>query len=170
MIVHEFGHVLGAWCTGGTVDYVLLHPLRVSRTDVFDNPHPLLEVWAGPVIGSVLPLITFLIVRACRVPGLYLFRFFAGFCLVTNGIYLAEGAFYGIADAGELLVYGASRLHLVLFGLVTVPMGLYLWHGLGPNFGLGDAKGRVSRPAAILSVVLLVVVVLAEMVTYYIYK
>lgn len=54
--VHEFGHVVGAWLTGGQVDRVVLHPLTISRTDLARNPHPLLVVWAGPVFGCLLPL------------------------------------------------------------------------------------------------------------------
>jgi len=170
MIVHEFGHVLIAWHTGGTVNHVLLHPFKVSQTDVWPNPHPLLEVWAGPVVGSLLPLIMLLIARVCRIPGLYLLRFFAGFCLVANGIYIGEGAFYRIADAGELLEYGASRWHLIVFGLLTVPAGLYLWHGLGPKFGLGTAHGEVNRTAALVTVTLLVLVMAAELAFHYAYK
>ena len=30
MIVHEFGHVLIAWHTGGTVNHVLLHPFNLN--------------------------------------------------------------------------------------------------------------------------------------------
>ncbi len=33
---------------------------------------------------------------------------------------------------------------LWMFGAATVPPGLYLWHRLGPSFGLGEAKGKVS--------------------------
>ena len=41
MVVHESGHVLGAWLTGGTVAKVVLHPLAISRTDLALNPQPL---------------------------------------------------------------------------------------------------------------------------------
>src|SRR4051794_7181530 len=81
MAVHELGHVLGAWVTGGTVAKVILHPLTISRTDLAHNPHPLYVVWAGPVVGVVLPLLAWLIARAARWPEAYLLRFFAGFCL-----------------------------------------------------------------------------------------
>ena len=40
MAVHEFGHVLHLWVTGGTVDNVILHPLEISRTDPGKNPWP----------------------------------------------------------------------------------------------------------------------------------
>jgi hypothetical protein len=54
--VHECGHVLAAWLTGGTVQRVVLHPLSISRTDVSPNPHPLAVAWAGPIFGAAAPL------------------------------------------------------------------------------------------------------------------
>ena len=55
--VHESGHVLGAWLTGGRVARVVLNPLTISRTDLDDNPRPLVVVWAGPLFGVGLPLL-----------------------------------------------------------------------------------------------------------------
>ena len=72
--VHELGHVLGAITTGGHVTKVVLHPCTISRTDVHPNPHPLFVVWAGPLVGSVLPVLAFLLARALRSPGVFLFR------------------------------------------------------------------------------------------------
>jgi hypothetical protein len=34
MVVHEGGHVLGAWATGGRVTRVVLSPVALNRTDV----------------------------------------------------------------------------------------------------------------------------------------
>jgi hypothetical protein len=164
MIVHEFGHVLGAWLTGGSVAGVVLHPLVISRTELADNPEPLLVAAAGPVIGIVLPLAAWGIAVLARVPGTYLLRFFAGFCLISNGAYLAAGSFERIGDAGDLLRHGAAPWHLWLFGAVAFPAGLYLWHNEGEHFGLGKAKGKVEPAAAWVSLGLLVVVVAAELI------
>jgi hypothetical protein len=161
--VHELGHVLGAVTTGGQVTKVVLHPCTISRTDVNPNPHPLLVVWAGPAVGAVLPLLAFLIARALGSPGVYLFRFFAGFCLIANGVYIGLGSIQGLADAGVMLMHGSSRWQLILFGILTAPLGLYLWNGLGPKFGLGEAKGSVSRSAALTSLALFVVLAGVEM-------
>jgi hypothetical protein len=49
--IHESGHVLGAWLTGGRVARMVLHPLTISRTELAHNPNPLAVVWAGPVFG-----------------------------------------------------------------------------------------------------------------------
>lgn len=156
--VHELGHVLGAIATGGQVIKVVLHPCTISQTVVHPNPHPLFVVWAGPVVGVALPGLAYLLARALHWPGDYLFRFFAGFCLVANGFYISIGSVQGIADAGDMLLHGSSRWQLVLFGAVAVPLGLYLWNGLGPKFGLGAAKGSVSRSAAIASLALFALV------------
>ena len=133
--VHEFGHVIGAWTTGGRVARVVLHPLTISRTDLAENPSPLIVVWAGPVLGCVLPLVAWWFTR--RWWWSFLLRFFAGFCLIANGAYIAVGSFDRVGDCGEMMKYGSAMWQLWLFGLVTVPMGFRLWHGLGPQFGLG---------------------------------
>lgn len=162
--VHELGHLIGAGATGGRVKEVVLHPCSISATYLTRNPHPLLVAWSGPLLGVLLPLLALAMARFGRLPGVYLFRFFAGTCLVANGVYVSVGAFAAMADAGDMLRAGSPRWPLVLFGLITFPAGLYLWNGLGPNFGLGAAQGKVSRKAAATSAVLLLLVVAAELV------
>ncbi len=141
--LHELGHVLGAWASGGRVARVVLYPLTISRTDLAHNPHPLVVVWAGPVLGVLLPLLLWAAAR--RMPGAFVLRFFAGFCLIANGAYIAGGSFDAIGDCGEMLRHGSPRWALWCFGGLTVPAGLALWHRQGPHFGLGVARGAV-RP------------------------
>lgn len=133
--VHELGHVTAAWATGGTVTKVVLHPLAISRTDVDPNPHPLIVAWSGPAVGTVIPLVLWGIAAAIRIPHSFLPRFFAGFCLIANGLYLGVGSFAGVGDAGDILRHGSPIWTLWLFGLVTAPTGLALWNGLAPSFG-----------------------------------
>lgn len=160
MAVHESGHILGAWLTGGTVSRVALHPLAISRTDLSYNPQPLIVVWAGPVFGALAPLAAWGLAAAAALRGSYLVRFFAGFCLIANGCYLGIGSFEGIGDAGDLLRLGAPPWQLWLFGLATAPLGLYLWHNQGTHFGLGKAHGKVDPVAAYATFGLMVIVVL----------
>lgn len=147
-LVHETGHVIGAWVTGAHVDRVVLNPLTISRTDVSRNSVPLVVVWAGPAFGALAPVLIWLIACVARWSGAYLFRFFAGFCLVANGLYLAVGSFDRIGDCGEMLKHGSPIWSLWLFGILTVPAGVLLWHGQGERFGLGAANGQVNRAAA----------------------
>lgn len=148
MGVHETGHVLGAWLTGGCVAGVVLHPLTISRTDLSINPHPLYVVWAGPLFGVSAPVLAWIVAQVARIPSWYLLRFFAGFCLIANGAYLGVGSFDSVGDAGDLLRHGAPIWQLWLFGALCVPAGFSLWHRLGRHFGLGEMQGRVSIPTA----------------------
>jgi hypothetical protein len=146
--IHEFGHVVGAWLTGGRVARVVLHPRTISRTDLADNPSPSLVVWAGPVLGCLLPLAGWGAAAALGWRGAFLLRFFAGFCLIANGAYIAVGSFDGLGDAGVMLRHGSPAWWLWAFGVATVPAGLWLWHRQGPHFGLGPAEGKVDAVAA----------------------
>src|SRR5260221_3887279 len=166
MVVHEFGHVFAAWLTGGSVSRVVLHPLQISWTALAHNPHPQIVAWGGPLFGSLAPLVFFAAARALRVPGFYLYSFFAGFCLIANGLYLIVDSFGRGGDGGTLLRHGASQWQLLLFGMLTAPAGFWLWHGIGAGFGLGVAQGRVSRAAMISSVGLLALIVIAELLLY----
>lgn len=135
--VHEAGHVLAAWSTGGTVTAIVLHPARISRTDVSPNPHPLAVVWGGPVFGVVAPAAAWGIAARLRRPSAYLWRFFAGFCLITNGAYIGSGAFDPVGDAADLVRLGTPAWLLAVFGLAAVPAGLAAWHGQAAWFGFG---------------------------------
>ena len=131
MAVHEFGHVVGAMATGGIVERVVLHPLTISRTDVTPNPHPAIVVWLGPVLGCLIPAAIWLSIprRYFNVRNIALF--FTGFCLLANGTYIAIGSFDRVGDCGVMLRHGSPLWTLLLFGAVTIPTGLYVWHRLG---------------------------------------
>ncbi len=144
MAVHELGHIIAAAFTGGTVTNVVLHPLAISRTDVSPNPSPLITTWAGPIFGVLLPLFTWCLFRKFKIPGDYLVRFFAGFCLIANGAYIGIGSFENIGDAGDMMNHGSPAWLLWLFGVVTVPFGFLIWHRLGTKFGLGESDGKVD--------------------------
>jgi hypothetical protein len=52
-----------------------------------------------------------------------------------------------------MLRHGSPAWLLWAFGAAAVPAGLWLWHRQGLHFGLGPARGKVSRPAAYASLV-----------------
>ena len=160
MAVHELGHVLGAAVTGGTVERVVLHPLALSRTDVSPNPHPAIVVWLGPVLGCVLPLSGFMVVPREAIILRNIVRFFAGFCLIGNGAYIAIGSFDRIGDCREMLQTGTPQWVMLLFGTVTIPCGFGLWHSLGSLKQFVDNPSVVTpRMASVVFGVLLVALV-----------
>ena len=129
-VVHELGHVLAAWLTGGTVQRVVLHPLEISRTDVAPNPRPLFVAWAGPLVGVALPLIAAALARAAFPSWRRYVDFFAGFCLIANGAYIGVGSIEGVGDAGDMLRHGSPPWLLAMFGILCIAGGLWIWHGL----------------------------------------
>ena len=156
--VHEFGHVVGAWWTGGTVNKVILYPTVISRTDIGSNPRPLVVVWAGPLLGSLLPLALWGAVVALRWRAAFLLRFFAGFCLIANGAYIGGGSFSRAGDAGDMLRHGAPLWHLWLFGIAATAAGLLLWNRLGKYFGFGKDATPISEKLSLCCLVALVIV------------
>ena len=125
---HECGHVLATWCSGATVERVEFWP--ISRTDTENVRSPLLVHGAGAVFGAIFPMLIWGFVRLVRRETAYLFRFFAGFCLIANGAYIGgDFSATGPTDAGLLIEHGMSRWILVSFGVLCVSAGLFLWHG-----------------------------------------
>jgi len=147
--IHESGHALGAWLTGGHVARVVLNPLTFSRTDLAANPHPLVVAWAGPIIGALAPLILWTALAGFRNRGAFVARFVAGFCLIANGLYIGVGAFDRVGDCGDMLRHGSAMWQLWLFGAATTPLGIAVWHRQGIHFGLGKARGDVDRRVAV---------------------
>lgn len=162
-VMHELGHVVFTVLPGGEVEKVVLHPFAFSRTDVSVNPRPLLQVWGGPLVGVVLPLAIWGAACLFRPGSLALFRFFAGFCCITNGAYIGFGPNVTGLDTQVMLSLGCARWQLVLFGLVMIGMGLWLLNGTGKVFGIGVEDGEVRNKYTMFSVGLLIAVVAAEL-------
>jgi len=163
MALHELGHVVHALASGGQVERVVLHPLGISRTDVSPNPHPQFVAWGGAIWGALIPLAALLASKFVAPSYAHLARFFAGFCCLANGLYLAVGSFARVGDAGDLLRHGAARWQLWLFGVPVSILGLWLWHGLGPWVGLTDAGAKIDLRQVIGLGATLVLIVLLEL-------
>jgi hypothetical protein len=163
-IVHELGHVVGALATSGQVTKVVLHPLAISRTDVQGSSQPLAVIWAGPIIGSLLPVFVWISAAALKWSAAFLLRFFAGACLVANGTYLFAGSFDGVGDCGDLLRHGAPLWTLWLFGLITMPAGLLLWNKQGAGFGFGKNAKPISAKLVYATAAFAVTTIIGELI------
>lgn len=134
--IHELGHVVAGLATAARIERVVLHPLTISRTDVAGGRHPAAVVWAGPVVGSLLPvaLAGCLTLLRLRIAGWC--WFFGGFCLIANGAYLATAMAVPAGDAADLLRQGVPGPILGAVGSVGFAAGLWVWHRLGPGVGV----------------------------------
>jgi len=148
MAVHELGHVLAAWMVGAKVERVVLHPFSFSRTDVAANDSSRFITWMGPIVGVALPLLMWITAAACRTTFAFLFRFFAGFCLMANGAYIGFGWSDVGGDASDLRAMGESEILMTVIGTLACLIGLALWNRLASQFGYGkNAKVVQSRVA-----------------------
>jgi hypothetical protein len=142
MAVHELGHVIHAWLSGGRIVSVSVPLVGFSQTIVQPNPREHFVVWGGPLWGVTIPLIgcgVFRIVRG-RVPDVW--RFFTGLCLVANGAYVGIGwLIAGGGDAHDLLRLGTRRDVMIAFGAACVALGLWCWHRTA-GFSLKPSRDR----------------------------
>lgn len=146
MLVHESGHVIGALMTGGHIVQVAWHPLVFSYTDVHPNPSPLLTVWLGPIVGVLLPTLIALVTRSIHRDATYLALFFAGFCFLANGVYLGLGWIDQVGDTGTMQTHGTPNWIMIVFGLINIPIGLYLWHRVSRKVGLARTRDTHIDP------------------------
>ncbi len=159
--VHEAGHVLHAWLSGGSVARVVLHPLEISRTEFAANPWPLFVAWGGLLWGSALPAALLVLTPHVKPHVGQLASFFAGFCLVANGAYLLGGTLTHAGDPGDLIRLGSAVPLLLLAGFGASGAGLFVWHRLGPGAGFAIHAGPGScRTASVLAALLALLVTL----------
>jgi hypothetical protein len=131
MAVHESGHVLAAWLTGGHVQRVVFPLWGFSRTDVWPNPSPQFETWGGPIMGCIWPLIACALAKPIAGKIWPTLLFFTGFCLIANGSYIGAGWLVHSGDARDLVEFGTPKIALIIFGIITIIPGLLIWHRLG---------------------------------------
>jgi hypothetical protein len=130
LALHEYGHVINTIITGGKVVAVRIPLFGFSQTFVNPNPWPLFVAWGGAVLGSAIPQVACgmaLLIRG-RVPEPL--KFFAGFCLVANGLYIGLGWLGRGNDSADLAQMGVPWATLITFGIAATTPGLLIWHKL----------------------------------------
>ena len=89
-------------------------------------------------------------------------QFFAGFCLIANGAYISLGWTDRVGDCGEMLRTGTPIWAMLAFGGITIPLGLYLWHGLGSIKHFVRTPSLVTGRMAYSTVGVLMILLVAE--------
>ncbi len=128
MFVHELGHVLAAWATGGVITSVELRPGHLSHTLVEPNPRPSVVLFGGFLVGWLAPQLTVFWWRSgAGQAGPVLLgpvlRAWAAFCLLAGGAYLAIGGTERLTDTGQLVRVGWSLPGLVAVGAAVAVIG-----------------------------------------------
>ena len=118
---HETGHLLGGWLSGATLIDFDLAPWRLPYSLHQPDPHPLVTLWAGPLVGTVFPFLV-----ACVMQRQWAW-FIADFCLLANGSYLAAAWISADPqlDTPRLLAAGSQPFVIAIFCLFTIAVGYY---------------------------------------------
>ena len=118
-LVHESGHVLCGWSCGGTLQNADFLPWHLPYSIFEPDPHPLITLWGGPVLGVLIPIAVAWLFRWDE------FWFIAFFCLLANGMYLATAWISGdrYLDTPKLLEHGAFPVTIGIYCLVTIGFG-----------------------------------------------
>ncbi len=125
MVVHELGHIASGLINSATIEAIELRPWRLSYTMLSGSKRPLVDIWAGVVIGGYLPLVLLLVPTGRRIrKGL---TFFAGFCLIANGVYIGIGWLGPYGDTKEMMQMHTPVWVMIVFSLVSCTAGLWLW-------------------------------------------
>lgn len=118
-LTHEMGHIVGGWCSGGTLKTADLLPWHLPYSIFDPDPKPLVTLWCGPILGVVVPLGLALAIRREWI------WFVANFCVLANGAYLAMAWISGdrFLDTPKLLEHGAHPVSIGLYCALTIGFG-----------------------------------------------
>jgi hypothetical protein len=116
---HESGHIVGGKCCGGSLQSADLLPWHLPYSIFQPAPLPLVTLWAGLILGVLVPVVFALIIRRDWM------WFIANFCLIANGTYVATAWWSGDRhlDTPKLIEHGASPITIALYCVVTIGLG-----------------------------------------------
>jgi hypothetical protein len=121
VVVHELGHIVCGLAFGGSLSSAYVWPWHLPYSIFDPDPHPLLTLWGGPILGVVFPLMTAVAVRRNWM------WFVASFCALANGAYLATAWISGDSylDTSKLLEHGAHPATIALYCVVCLGFGYW---------------------------------------------
>lgn len=116
---HEAGHVVCGWASGGRLRQADLTPWHLPYSNFDPDPHPLITLWGGPLLGVIVPLAVAVLARREAI------WFVAHFCLLANGSYLALAWVTGehYLDTPKLLAHGAHPAAIAAYCAATIGAG-----------------------------------------------
>ena len=120
-VVHESGHLICGFACGGKVTSADLLPWHLPYSFFEPDPHQLVTLWGGPILGVMIPVA---IALALRTNWMW---FIADFCLLANGSYLAVSWVTGdrYLDTPKLLEHGAHPFSIAIYCLLTIGFGYF---------------------------------------------
>ena len=123
MFLHEMGHIISGWLSGGEFRYIDVYPFHFSTTILQPNPHPALVTWSGLLLGWTLPLLTIPLWKIEWAAIGATLQSWSAYCWLAFGAYLALAAGESLSDTGQLLTEGWPLAVLIAVGLTVAIFG-----------------------------------------------
>jgi len=154
-VSHELGHVVSGLAGGARLTHLELRPWHFPQSHLVNDNHPLLTLWAGPVLGCLLPLLVAFILRR---PACW---FVAWFCVVANAAYLLLGYYSGNGelDSAKMIHAGARPLELLAAVTIALPPGYWKFRQASIGLITGQTPAFSRRGLWISSAALLTVLI-----------
>ena len=145
--IHELGHAIAMWTTGGIVEKITINPFSWSYTYYGSSPkYPIFTSAAGAGFGILIG--TLLVFLTYRKLNLYLMPIW----LIGAVSFLHSGAYYIFdilfdvgGDASRLLSLGVSNSFLLGLSILALISGSVLFLRLVPMFGLTPKDNFLMR-------------------------
>lgn len=117
--VHEWGHVIGGYLSGGQLIALDVWPWHLPLSIFEPDPQPLITLWSGLLLGIAVP---FMVALVFRMPEVW---FVSHFCWLANGSYISLAWISGdrYLDTTKLLEHGAPAWSIGLYCLVSIGVG-----------------------------------------------
>lgn len=149
-VTHELGHVIGGIASGAVPTNLEIRPWKLPHSTFSPDPNPLMTLWAGPILGSVVPL---LVACCLRRPAAW---FIGWFCVVANAVYLLLGwlLFEPELDSTKMIRSGTPSYVLLLFVAMTLPVSYVAFRQQCVEV-LSDPSVRISKRQSRLACALL---------------
>lgn len=123
VLTHELGHVVGGTLSGGVLRDLELRPWRLPYSTFDPDPHPLIRLWFGPFVGTLLPLAVAQFIRREET------QFIAWFCVMANGLYVGLSWVVGgnQLDGPLLIQHGSHPVLVAAYALIASVGGHHRW-------------------------------------------
>lgn len=123
--LHELGHAIAAWMTGGWVSTIVVHPFNWSYCQAFSPKH-LFFTAAGSVFSSVAGVLIFLSLIRWPTPRLLPLLLIGPITLINNGDYLLiDLIVQSDGDACRLVALGISPFVIVPGAVLLLLSGFF---------------------------------------------
>ena len=123
-MVHEIGHYAFARIGGATGVEIVWRNYVFSETIRTGSRWPILDVWMGPVIGIIIPLVIAYTLRKTKLAEWV--AWFAAIACIANGLYIGIGWMDVGGDSSDMITQGCPLAFLIGFGLSSFSIGLFL--------------------------------------------